>query len=676
MWHCTNTDDSIGAHTDGFQLLQVGLNSIAIVAFNSFSNINGGGFFYEPNAANNNGIVSSDVTNVINLVNQTAYQVCTNTAWSTNPTPSTVFVYNGTNYPIGSIFTATTVTNGWWNDISHMGFLKISNPNGTAYFVGNTVEKVAYQGVDAYDNLKAFWAFNNTFISNRIAGSDSRDYQTYITNQYFFNNLYIGAGRGVPMIVSPDNVDISSHVTEHSGWNMFNTDGLFGDTPSHNTTLTSWKSTFPSLEINSFIGNATFLSAGNYRIAFSDGSSLGTNLTSTLPDLSRIPSNIRPNLSVDADGNQRPTIAAWDIGAFQRSGNPYYRLDVIGGLADGVSTEYLTNTQVAAIVTNAIGFTNWINAAGIVASTNSPITYLTMPNSNYTLVGNFYLHNLTVNGGTGGGDYPTNVPVTITATYPHFLYWDSPYIFNTNTSPATLYMPYSNITVTAVYLETKPFTNIQFIHTYPSATATFSSPNIAGDTIVVAIVGTAVRSSITDSANNNYLLITNIVSTVESTVALSLFAATNINAYVNNVISCAAGNDVGITAVEYSGVGSIGQYGVSINNIDSISISNNLKCMFFAAWGNESHQYQPVPILNPMGTNMTQLNYAASHYDASYESLNGGVGFGANTNYTIVFTNALGGNIFGVVSLLEYAPLPIPIDTNYHGIYSRFIIIP
>jgi len=329
FWHCTNSDNNIGAHSDASQILHIPFGSTLVYAFNSISNINGGGFFYEPNAANDNIVAndSSTLTNVFNLTAGIKYQVCTNQSKSPQVNSTTRFCYGGALYKPGDVFDASKGSSGYWSG-TNTAFIVVSAPNGTAIFSGNTVESAQYNGVDAYDSLSAFWSFNNTYTNCAAAvlGSDARNFQVVITNQYFYNELLVGCGRQVPLYVAPDNSILPNNVTEHSGYNLYTVDGLFADTPTHNTTLSRFQSVFPGLEKNSLIGTVSFVGPGDFRVLFSSGTGRGTNLTAIIPDISFVPSRWRPDLTKDAAGTQRPALGPWDIGAFQGTNSPSSRV--------------------------------------------------------------------------------------------------------------------------------------------------------------------------------------------------------------------------------------------------------------------------------------------------------------------------------------------------------------
>ena len=381
IYAVTNGDNRIGAHADASQILQAGYGSLLVYTFNTLSNC-AGGFFYEPNAANNNGLGAVFLTNVYVLANGSSYQLCTNGSWSAAALPTSSFRYNGSNYIIGQVFTANTNNAGYWNDVNHMGFLKNSRPNGKAYYVGNVSQKVAYQGVDAYDNLDEFWAFNNVFTNaGTISGSDVRDFQCYITNSYFYNNLYVDGGRTIPLIVTTDNVELNSHTTEHSGYNQYVVDGNLNYLYGVNTNLYGFRSVYPSLEQASITGAVTFAS-GTLKPTASAGTGMGTNLTAALPDLSRIPAQWRPDLSKTIDGVQRSAGAAWDVGAYSGTDtNLYCTVTVVGGTGGGT---VVSNSWVA-ISTNAAYFTSWTGSV----SNSALASTMAQATNNITVTANY-----------------------------------------------------------------------------------------------------------------------------------------------------------------------------------------------------------------------------------------------------------------------------------------------
>ncbi|HXR08385.1 MAG TPA: putative Ig domain-containing protein [Candidatus Acidoferrum sp.] len=135
--------------------------------------------------------------------------------------------------------------------------------------------------------------------------------------------------------------------------------------------------------------------------------------------------------------------------------NTYFTLTVSNGSGGGL---YLTNTTVG-ITANAAPagevFDNWTGAA--VANPLAASTSLVMPASNVTVTAVYGAappsYPLTVVNGTGGGSFPANTSVPITAnaapTGQVFVNWTGAVVANPQSSNTTLIMPAAPTTVTA-----------------------------------------------------------------------------------------------------------------------------------------------------------------------------------------------------------------------------------
>jgi hypothetical protein len=132
-----------------------------------------------------------------------------------------------------------------------------------------------------------------------------------------------------------------------------------------------------------------------------------------------------------------------------------YSLTVVNGSGSG-------NYAVGAVVTigantppQGKAFQNWTGAT--VANPTASATTLTMPAANTTVTANYYspTYSLTVVNGTGGGSYSAGTVVTIAANSPpqgqFFQSWSGAAVADPKTTPTTLTMPASNVTVTANY---------------------------------------------------------------------------------------------------------------------------------------------------------------------------------------------------------------------------------
>ena len=138
--------------------------------------------------------------------------------------------------------------------------------------------------------------------------------------------------------------------------------------------------------------------------------------------------------------------------------NWVFTLTVVNGSGGG---NYLTDTAVG-ITANppaaGFAFVGWTGA--LVANPAAAGTTLVMPAANTTVTANFTsvtnlppTYTLTVNNGTGGGVYPANATVPLSAAAPGaglvFQNWTGAAVANPGAADTTLVMPAANATVTA-----------------------------------------------------------------------------------------------------------------------------------------------------------------------------------------------------------------------------------
>ncbi|NVJ24688.1 hypothetical protein HUW62_26010 [Myxococcus sp. AM011] len=180
------------------------------------------------------------------------------------------------------------------------------------------------------------------------------------------------------------------------------------------------------------------------------------------------------------------TQSFWDwMLAQQRGGTPptQYTLTVNSGSGDG---QYTSGTQVtitADAPASGYVFDQWTGAT--VASTTSATTTLTMPAAATTVTATYRVssptqYTLTVNSGSGDGQYASGTQVTITADAPASGYvfdqWTGATVASTTSATTTLTMPAAATTVTATYRVSTPglpiTTENQVIGRLTSATGT------------------------------------------------------------------------------------------------------------------------------------------------------------------------------------------------------------
>lgn len=141
--------------------------------------------------------------------------------------------------------------------------------------------------------------------------------------------------------------------------------------------------------------------------------------------------------------------------------NPVYTLTVVHGSGGGnfEEGEVILITADAAIAGKQ--FKEWTGDISYLADKTSGQTTLTMPGFDITVTATYEdiipRYSLTVENGTGSGEYQENSVVTITANVPdigmHFIEWsgDTENIEDVNSIQTTLVMPNYNIIVTATY---------------------------------------------------------------------------------------------------------------------------------------------------------------------------------------------------------------------------------
>jgi len=129
---------------------------------------------------------------------------------------------------------------------------------------------------------------------------------------------------------------------------------------------------------------------------------------------------------------------------------PEFTLTVNGGTGSGI---YLTNSVVS-ISTNAPGFISWSGMTNYLAnpaaaSTTVNLATNVMVTANYASIPTYAL---TVNGGSGGGNYFTNSLISISTNAPGFISWSgmTNYLANPAAAGTTVNLA-TNVTVTANY---------------------------------------------------------------------------------------------------------------------------------------------------------------------------------------------------------------------------------
>ncbi len=175
----------------------------------------------------------------------------------------------------------------------------------------------------------------------------------------------------------------------------------------------------------------------------------------------------------------------------------YYKLTVNSGTGGGDYLAGAVATISASAAPSGKMFDKWTGDTAYVGNINLSSTTLTMPSSAVAVTATYKdipatYYTLTVNSGTGGGDYQAGSLVTISATAAvtgkMFDKWtgDTAYVTNINLSSTTVTMPSSAAAVTATY---KDIPQILFALTVASGTG--SGDYLAGAVITISAAAAA-----------------------------------------------------------------------------------------------------------------------------------------------------------------------------------------
>jgi len=238
-----------------------------------------------------------------------------------------------------------------------------------------------------------------------------------------------------------------------------NFDGLVDDVRLYNTALNLTElallaeKTLYTLTVNSGSGDGDYGSSQVIDIS-ADSAPSGYEFDDWIGDTSGI-----ANVSSSSTTLTMPASNATITATYEPTGATY-TLTVNSGSGDG---SYAPN-QVVDITADAAPsgyeFDEWIGDTGGIADVDDPTTTLTMPAANQEITATYSqltLYSLTVNSGSGDGNYQEDWVVNITADAAPsgkvFDEWtgDVSGIANVNASSTTLTMPAANQTITATY---------------------------------------------------------------------------------------------------------------------------------------------------------------------------------------------------------------------------------
>jgi uncharacterized repeat protein (TIGR02543 family) len=136
-----------------------------------------------------------------------------------------------------------------------------------------------------------------------------------------------------------------------------------------------------------------------------------------------------------------------------------YVLTVNSGSGDGTYAQGAVVNIVAEAPQSGYVFDEWTGDVAYVANVNSTSTTVTMPADDVEVTATYQrVYTLTVNSGSGDGDYLSGTVVPIVADAPPagqmFDQWtgDTDYVTNVNSASTAVTMPAANVTVTATYV--------------------------------------------------------------------------------------------------------------------------------------------------------------------------------------------------------------------------------
>jgi hypothetical protein len=188
-------------------------------------------------------------------------------------------------------------------------------------------------------------------------------------------------------------------------------------------------------------------------------------------------------------------------------------------------------------------------------------------------------------------------------------------------------------------LNAQPIARVQYVHTYsyPGNSVIFPSSNTAGNAIVVMASWYAAPGTptISDTRGNTYTMLPALTGggagNGEQTSIL-IWYALNIAAGANTVTISGAGIDVGITAVEYSGIATSGAIGITstlpyfggtpTTTPTSSSFSPSAGSLLFVAFADETNPQNSIAA----GSGYTLIQGDGNHVDIEEDNVNSSAG--------------------------------------------------
>ena len=348
------------------------------------------------------------------------------------------------------------ITNGlWWFDDAYFSAARDGVYTNTALHKSRTVLTGSTLILNWISNV--YWT-NSGFFTNDATGQNN-----YFdgTNWLMSGGYGYGALTGVytnPSLIGTYTNSGSSFPVWWETWTVGDRGMAWSDWT--NTTFQGFTAPFDlhSFVIASNTHTAAIINTVTYApLTNSPLVNAGTNLTSW-------------GIVNDFYGNPRPTNGMWTIGAVQTTGAA--QTNGVVTIIDGGGSGTYNFGATVNVTTNGV-HGNYTGSSGYIV-TNAPVFSFPMPsNSLVTIVMNYTnpvtYFTLTVNGGTGGGTYPSNTSVTINTNAAGFIGWrgDSGALPQaTNVTPQTFNLT-NNQTFTAGYFTNAiPTTNQVFYGLY------------------------------------------------------------------------------------------------------------------------------------------------------------------------------------------------------------------
>ena len=229
--------------------------------------------------------------------------------------------------------------------------------------------------------------------------------------------------------------------------------------PAANATVTAtYKPREYTLTVNSGTGDGNY-PAGTLVNLVANTAPVGQQFDKWTGDVANI-----ANVNAASTSVTMPSANATVTATYKAITPLQYTLTVNNGTGSGSYLAATIVNLVAAAPTAGLQFDRWTGDVANVANVNAASTSIVMPAANATVTATYkpkeYI--LTVNSGTGDGNYPADTSVNIVANTPpagqQFDQWtgDVAMVANVNAASTSVTMPAANATVTATYKAVTP----------------------------------------------------------------------------------------------------------------------------------------------------------------------------------------------------------------------------